>query len=87
MVIEVCQSCGLPLTKTNCGHNRDLSPSKDYCRNCFDYGEFKDHSLTLHELEVKLLEMAEKHNEMSLEEAQDLIKILPHLKRWRMSNL
>ncbi|MFD1096286.1 zinc ribbon domain-containing protein [Salegentibacter chungangensis] len=86
MITEVCQSCGFPLIEANRGHNRDLSLSNDYCRNCFDNGEFKDHSLSLHQLEVDLLERAEKHNEISLEEAQDIIKILPHLKRWRMSN-
>lgn len=87
MVTEICQSCGFALTKENRGRNRDHSFSDDYCINCFDDGEFKDHSLTLHHLEVKLLEMAKLHNEISLEEAENLIKILPELKRWRMDHL
>lgn len=85
--MEICQSCGGALTYKNRGHNRDHSFNDDYCINCFNDGEFTDHSLTLHQLEVKLLERAKVHNEISLEEAENLIKILPELKRWRMNSL
>ena len=81
----ICQSCGLPFTTETSGTNRDGSKNEDYCMNCFKNGEFVDHSLSLHELEIKLLEMAEIHNEISLEEAQQIIRILPDLKRWKMS--
>ena len=83
----VCQSCAAPLSEENVGSNRDRSPSKDYCQNCYKNGEFQDQSLSLHCLEVKLMEMAEVHNEISLEEAQHVIKLLPTLKRWKMNNL
>lgn len=87
MVTEICQSCGAALTQGNRGRNRDNSFNDDYCINCFNNGEFIDHSLTLHQLEVTLLERAKVHNEISLEEAENLIKVLPDLKRWRMNNL
>ncbi len=80
-----CQSCGLPFTKEIMGTNRDKTKNDEYCINCFDKGEFVDHSLTMHKLEVKLIEMAEVHNEITLEEAQAVIKELPFLKRWHMS--
>ncbi len=81
----ICQSCGFPFNKKTSGINRDETKNEDYCINCFDNGEFVDHSLTMHKLEVKLLEMAEVHEEITLEEAQAVIKNLPYLKRWYMS--
>lgn len=81
----ICQSCGLAFTKETMGTNRDETKNNEYCANCFSDGEFVDHSLTLHKLEVKLVEMAEVHNEITLEEAQSVIRELPYLKRWHMS--
>lgn len=81
----ICQSCGLPFTKKTMGTNRDGTKNDEYCINCFENGEFVDHSLSLHKQEVKLIEMAKVHNEITLEEAQAVIKELPYLKRWHMS--
>tara|TARA_R100000935_G_C2827675_1_gene163251 strand:+ start:1356 stop:1619 length:264 start_codon:yes stop_codon:yes gene_type:complete len=80
-----CQSCGLPFTKEINGTNRDETDNEDYCLHCFENGEFVDQSLTLHGLEVKLVEMAEMHNEITLEEAVTVIRELPYLKRWHMA--
>lgn len=83
----ICQSCGWPFTKATVGTNRDKSENPDYCRDCYQDGAFTDKSLNLHQLEVKLLEMAEMHEDISLEEARQLIKKLPELKRWRMEHI
>lgn len=83
----ICQSCAKPLLEDNRGTNRDKSMSAIYCDTCFVNGEFRDPSLTLHQLEVQLMEMAEVHDQISLEEAEQIIKILPTLKRWQMSNI
>jgi len=82
---SICQSCGFPFTEKTSGNNRDETNNEEYCISCFDNGEFRDHSLTMHKLEVKLVEMAEVHEEITLEEAQAVIKELPYLKRWHMS--
>lgn len=82
-----CQSCGFPFMKKFRGTNRDHSHSTEYCIDCFKDGEFTDHHLTLHEMERRLLEMAKMHNEISLEEAHEIIRMLPDLKRWRMTNI
>ena len=38
---QVCQSCGMPMTKLeDFGTNMDGSPSHEYCRFCFQKGEF-----------------------------------------------
>ncbi|WP_424493826.1 zinc ribbon domain-containing protein [Salinimicrobium sp. GXAS 041] len=87
MVSQVCQSCGQPLQEENMGTNRNLSPNEDYCMACFKNGEFLDHSLTLHKLTKLLQERAEKHNEISFEESERLKKVLPTLKRWRLSSI
>ncbi|MBO2544849.1 zinc ribbon domain-containing protein [Salegentibacter sp. BDJ18] len=83
----ICQSCGWPFPKATVGTNRDKSENSDYCRDCYQDGAFTDKSLNLHQLEVKLLEMAEMHEDISLEEARQLIKKLPELKRWRMEHI
>ncbi|MCF4102721.1 zinc ribbon domain-containing protein [Gillisia sp. M10.2A] len=87
MKYALCQSCGMPLVDAIKGTNRDKSTNNEYCMHCFQNGEFTDHHLTMHKLEVKILEMAEVHNDLTLEEARQVIKILPTLKRWQMSNL
>jgi len=80
----ICQSCGLPFTDESKGTNRDQTKSEDYCINCFQNGNFVEPSLSLREMEVRELERAEKHENLTLEEAQEALKILPTLKRWRI---
>lgn len=82
-----CQSCGMPVTREFLGTQRDGSTTEDYCINCFEFGEFTNLHLTLHELELNLMDMAKVHNEISLEEAQQIIRCLPKLKRWEMSSI
>lgn len=83
----ICQSCAKPLTSDNRGTNRDSSMNRIYCNTCFAQGEFLDPSLSRHQLETQLMEMAEVHDQISLEEAEQIIRILPTLKRWQMSNI
>lgn len=83
----ICQSCGFPFTAETRGTNRDGTKNNDYCISCFKNGQFTDHHLTMHELERRYLEMAQEHNEISLEEARQIIRTLPDLKRWKMTNL
>ena len=80
----ICQSCGLPFTDESKGINRDQTKSEDYCLNCFQNGNFVEPSLSLREMEVRELKRAKKNENMTLEEAQEALKILPTLKRWRI---
>ncbi len=80
----ICQSCGLPFTDESKGTNRDQTKSEDYCLNCFQNGNFVEPSLSLREMEVRELKRAKKNENMTLEEAQEALKILPTLKRWRI---
>lgn len=84
MKASLCQSCGFPLFEENKGTNRDKTKNEDYCINCYQNGEFVNHALSMQNLEMKLMEMANVHNEITLEEAQQIIMNLPYLKRWQM---
>jgi len=84
---SLCQSCGKPVTIENMGTKRDGEKNREYCNSCYQNGEFTDPHLTIRELELKLIDMAKVHNEISLEEAQQVIRSLPDLKRWQMSNM
>lgn len=84
---KICQSCGLPFADDFKGTNRDQTESEDYCINCFQNGNFLEPSLSLREMEVKYLDMAKKNKDLTLEEAQEALKILPMLKRWRIINI
>jgi hypothetical protein len=83
----LCHSCGFPIFEENKGTNRDNSKKDDYCINCYQNGAFLDHSLNLHGMRVKLMEMAAFHNEITLGEVEQIIMNLPRLKRWQMSSI
>lgn len=83
----ICQSCGFPFSEEFGGTNRDGSKSTDYCRGCFKNGEYTDHHITINEMERRLLEMAKENNQVGLEEVRQIIKILPDLKRWKMTQI
>jgi hypothetical protein len=87
MIPILCQSCGFPIFEENKGTNRDNSKNDDYCTNCYLNGEFLDQSLTLPRLRVKLIDRAAFHNEITLEEVEQINKNLPRLKRWKMSSI
>lgn len=82
-----CQCCGLPFTPKMRGTNRDNSKSPDYCLDCFENGEFRDHHMSIQDMEKKLLDMARHNDGISIEEAEAIIKLLPDLKRWKMTHI
>ena len=85
MIPKKCQSCGLPFTDEFKGSNRDQTESEEYCINCFKCGNFLEPSLSLREMENRYHNMPQKNENLTLEEAQEALKILPTLKRWRLS--
>ena len=84
---NLCQSCGFPIFEENKSTNRDNSKNDDYCTNFYQNGEFLDHSLTLHGMQVKLMKMAAFHNEFTLGEVEQISINLSRLKRWQMSSI
>lgn len=40
---KICQSCGMPITSNDLlGTNKDGSINEDYCKYCYENGEFID---------------------------------------------
>lgn len=80
---KICQSCGMPITSNEqLGKNKDGSINEDYCKYCFELGEFID-KVTMEEY----IEMCSKYGAqtgMTNEEMKEhCIKLFPTLKRWK----
>lgn len=79
---NICQSCGMPLEKDVLGTNKDGSINSDYCKYCYNEGEFID-KVTMEEY----IKMCSKYGEqagMTNEEMEEYCKkLFPTLKRWK----
>lgn len=77
----------MPLDNTALlGTEKDGSPSQDYCKYCYQHGEFTSPGITLDEMKARMTEMLDKEKlpEDILEAA---VSRLPYLKRWRKGAL
>lgn len=67
---KICQSCGMPITSNEqLGKNKDGSINTDYCKYCYENGEFID-KVTMEEY----IEMCSKYGSqagMTNEEMKD----------------
>ncbi len=45
-----CNSCGRPIVKADYGTNADGSLNEEYCKDCFQNGEFTEPDITLEEM-------------------------------------
>ena len=63
------------------GTEKDGSPSQEYCKYCYQHGEFTNPGLTPDEMRKHMSKMMDKETlpEDILESA---LSRLPHLKRW-----
>ena len=80
---KICQSCGMPIDSIDLlGTNKDGSINQDYCKYCYNDGEFIDEG-TMEEY----INMCSKYGEqagMSNEEMKKYCtKLFPTLKRWK----
>jgi hypothetical protein len=79
----ICQSCGMPITnKELFGTNKDGSTNEDYCKYCYQDGEFID-KVTMEEY----IDMCSNYGHqagMTNEEMREYCtKLFPTLKRWQ----
>jgi hypothetical protein len=71
-----CNSCGRPVYKGNFGTNEDGSENEDYCKDCFQNGEFTEPDINVNEMIIKVAkQMIEKHQEYIVENGVDLDEI------------
>ncbi|MGN1328535.1 MAG: zinc ribbon domain-containing protein [Eubacterium sp.] len=80
---RICQSCGMPITSNEqLGTNKDGSINEDYCKYCYENGEFID-KVSMEEY----IDMCSQYGEqagMSNEEMRKLCtELFPTLKRWK----
>lgn len=80
-----CQCCSMPIPDPALhGTEADGSPSEDFCRYCYDHGDFTAKDVTMDEFIEATAPMEAEALGVSLDEAVSLMAtLLPHLKRWQ----
>lgn len=81
---KICQSCGMPITSNEqLGKNKDGSINTDYCKYCYENGEFID-KVTMEEY----IEMCSKYGSQAGRTNEEMKehckKLFPTLKRWKV---
>ena len=80
---NICQSCGMPITsKELLGTNKDGSINDDYCKYCYQNGEFID-KVSMEEYIVMCSEYGSLAGMTNEEMKAFCTKLFPTLKRWR----
>lgn len=81
---QVCQSCAMPMAKPeDFGTNVDGSQSQEYCRYCYQQGNFTM-NMNLQQFIEKQIEIAVEKLGMSETDARKMAEsTLPNLKRWK----
>lgn len=78
----ICQSCSLPIDDPELrGTEWDGSKSYDYCKYCYQQGEFTRPSLTLDEMKSHMMKLMDNQN-LSERTIHQALKRMPHLLRW-----
>lgn len=83
---KYCQSCGMPMGKTDemYGTEADGSKSGDYCSYCYQNGAFTAECTMDEMIEACVPPMTEANSGMSAEEARSMMRqCFPKLKRWQ----
>ena len=78
-----CQSCSMPIDDAALhGTEKDGSPSEQYCKFCYQQGEFVQPDMSLDEMKVFVRKvMEERHMPGNIIDMA--VASLPVLKRWR----
>lgn len=80
---KICQSCAMPLTSDEMfGTNADGSVCEDYCKWCYDKGEFLD-KCTMEEYIEKCSQFGEQAGMTNEQMKEYCTEVFPTLKRWR----
>jgi hypothetical protein len=81
--MNFCQSCSMPLEDpAMLGSEKDGSPSREYCKYCYQQGEFANPKMTLNEMTSLVIEQMKKRN-IDQKIIDRAVRSLPNLKRWR----
>jgi hypothetical protein len=83
---KFCESCGMPMGETNemYGTEANGDKSADYCKYCYDGGEFTNPDLTLDRQIESVAAIMVKDFGYSPEDAKEQCdEAIPRLKRWK----
>ncbi|MBD5165232.1 zinc ribbon domain-containing protein [Helicobacter sp.] len=80
---KICQSCGMPIdSEEQLGRNQDGSINLDYCKYCYENGDFID-KVSMQEY-IQMCSLYGAQAGMSNEQMrQYCTKLFPTLKRWQ----
>lgn len=79
-----CQSCGIPMDKTDAGTNSDGSQSELYCAFCFKNGEYTEPDKTLEQAkEFAINTLTQKMGMPEFQAKMIASSFIPKLKRWQ----
>lgn len=79
-----CQSCGMPMAEGFFGTNADGSESQEYCKFCWQNGEFTNPNQTLQQMIDLSVENMTQELKMPEPQARTLAnEYIPKLKRWQ----
>lgn len=79
---NMCQSCSMPMDSPDLfGTEKDGSPNSDYCKYCYEKGQFTDPEMTLDKMEKNMMKHMLKEK-LPKEVVKRAINRLPFLKRW-----
>ena len=81
----LCQSCGMPIRKAE-DYGTDTNGLKvnDYCRYCFQKGQFTEPSITMQQMIDRVARVMVDKMKMPESEAKGMAeKLIPKLKRWQ----
>ena len=83
---KYCQSCGMPMGATDnlYGTNADGSKNEDYCKYCFENGEFTQDCTMEEMIDICVSHMDPADSGMSEDEAKKMmLEFFPTLRRWQ----
>lgn len=80
---KICQSCGMPLTNRKVlGTNKDGTINEDYCKYCYDKGEFID-NVSMEEYIEMCSEFGAQAGMTNEQMREYCATLFPTLKRWK----
>lgn len=80
---KICQSCGMPIVNNNqLGSNKDGSLNEDYCKYCYQNGEFID-DVTMQEYIEMCSQFGAQAGMTNEQMKEHCSKLFPKLKRWK----
>ncbi|MDO5826459.1 MAG: zinc ribbon domain-containing protein [Methanosphaera sp.] len=81
--MKFCQSCAMPITEELYGTEEDGSLNDEYCKYCYQDGEFTT-DCTMEEMIEMCIPLTVEHSDMDEQSVTLMLnKVIPELKRWK----